>query len=74
MYIYIYLSNIYILYIYFLNEIDLNISNSKELIDNCSDYKSIGENYLEWKVDDWKAVKQGNLYNSPIFKFGDNVW
>jgi len=52
----------------------LNISNSKELIDNYPDYILISEDYLEWKINDWRAIKPGKLYQSPVFKVGNNVW
>jgi len=57
-----------------MNKIDLNINNSKELINNCPDYNLINEGYLEWRISDWKAIKPGKLYYSPVFKIGDSVW
>jgi len=58
-----------------MNIIDLNINNSKVLIDdNYPDYMLINEDYLEWKINDWKKIKPGKLNYSPNFKVNDNIW
>jgi len=63
------------LHLFFIKKkIDLNINNSQEFIDIYQDFVLIDEDYMEWKINDWKTIKPGRLYESPLFNVGNNIW